>query len=135
MGYLISLTGNADINAFAIKKFEKQFGENGAFRLASTEEINHPATLPEKGLFSPSYDFIRLLETAEKYPSINEVDIKDKKHYDTLIDKAENDSDIIPIFTKSPDGKINIMPNDYKDFTPKTEGHKMVYMGKTMTEA
>ena len=135
VGYLISLTGNADINAFAIKKFEKQFGENGAFRLASTEEINHPATLPEKGLFSPSYDFIRLLETAEKYPSINEVDIKDKKHYDTLIDKAENDSDIIPIFTKSPDGKINIMPNDYKDFTPKTEGHKMVYMGKTMTEA
>ncbi|MEL6303628.1 MAG: sodium:proton antiporter, partial [Bacteroidota bacterium] len=75
VGYLISLTGNADINAFAIKKFEKQFGENGAFRLASTEEINHPATLPEKGLFSPSYDFIRLLETAEKYPSINEIDI------------------------------------------------------------
>ncbi|MEL7270630.1 MAG: sodium:proton antiporter [Bacteroidota bacterium] len=135
VGYLISLTGNADINAFAIKKFEKQFGENGAFRLASTEEINHPATLPEKGLFSPSYDFIRLLETAEKYPSINEVDIKDKKHYDTLIDKAENDSDIIPIFTKSPDGKINIMPNDYKDFTPKAEGHKLVYLGKTMTEA
>jgi len=134
VGYLISLTGNADINAFAIKKFEKQFGENGAFRLASTEEINHPATLPEKGLFSPSYDFIRLLETAEKYPSINEVDIKDKKHYDALIDKAENDSDIIPIFTKSPDGKINIMPNDYKDFTPKAEGHKLVYLGKTIAE-
>ncbi|MEL6974230.1 MAG: sodium:proton antiporter [Bacteroidota bacterium] len=135
VGYLISLTGNADINAFAIKKFEKQFGENGAFRLASTEEINHPATLPEKGLFSPSYDFIRLLETAEKYPSINEINIKDKKHYDTLIDAAENDSDIIPIFTKSPDGKINIMPNDYKEFTPKAEGHKLVYLGKTMTEA
>ncbi|MEM6894398.1 MAG: sodium:proton antiporter [Bacteroidota bacterium] len=134
VGYLISLTGNADINAFAIKKFEKQFGENGAFRLASTEEINHPATLPEKGLFSPSYDFIRLLETAEKYPSINEVDIKDKKHYDTLIDEAENDSDIIPIFTKSPDGKINIMPNDYKDFTPKAEGHKLVYLGKTIAD-
>jgi len=134
VGYLISLTGNADINAFAIKKFEKQFGENGAFRLASTEEINHPATLPEKGLFSPSYDFIRLLETAEKYPSINEVDIKDKKHYDALIDKAENDSDIIPIFTKSPDGKINIMPNDYKDFTLKAEGHKLVYLGKTIAE-
>ncbi|MEO1486734.1 MAG: sodium:proton antiporter [Bacteroidota bacterium] len=135
VGYLISLTGNADINAFAIKKFEKQFGENGAFRLASTEEINHPATLPEKGLFSPSYDFIRLLETAEKYPSINEIDIKDKKHYDTLIDEAENDSDIIPIFTKSPDGKINIMPNDYKEFTPKAEGHKLVYLGKIMEDA
>src|SRR6056297_3366232 len=32
IGYLMALTGNSDINKYAISKFEKQFGENGSFR-------------------------------------------------------------------------------------------------------
>ncbi|MEM9649512.1 MAG: sodium:proton antiporter [Bacteroidota bacterium] len=135
MGYLIALTGNTDINTFALDKFEKQFGENGAFRLASTEEINHPDNLPKNGLFSPTYDFIKLAETSEKYPTIHEIDVKDKDHYNTLIQKAGTDTDIIPIFTKSPDGVIDMMPLDYKDFNPKKEGYKMVYLGKKMVES
>ncbi|SHG57415.1 cation:proton antiporter [Flagellimonas flava] len=134
MGYLIALTGNTDINTFALDKFEKQFGENGAFRLASTEEINHPESLPQNGLFSPSYDFIKLAETSEKYPTIHEIGVKDKDHYNALIQKAGKDTDIIPIFTKSPDGVIDMMPLDYKDFNPKKEGYKMVYLGKKLGE-
>ncbi|WP_298996206.1 cation:proton antiporter [Flagellimonas sp. S174] len=130
VGYLIALTGNTDINTYALDKFEKQFGENGAFRLASTEEINHPENLPANGLFSPTYDFIKFTETSEKYPSIQEVDIKDKAHYDALIETASEDTDIVPIFTKSPDGKIDIMPLNYKEFNPNGEGFKLVYLGK-----
>lgn len=130
MGYLIALTGNTDINTFALNKFEKQFGENGAFRLASTEEINHPDGLIQNGLFSPNYDFIKLAETSEKYPSIHEIDVKDKDHYNELMKKAEKDTDIIPIFTKSPDGTIDMMPLDYKEFEPKGQGNKLVYLGK-----
>ncbi len=130
VGYLIALTGNTDINTFAIDKFEKQFGENGAYRLASTEEINNSANLPANGLFSPSYDFIKLTETSEKYPAIHEIEIKDKSHFDRLIQMANVDMDIIPIFTKSPQGTIDIMPLDYKDFNPKAEGYQLVYLGK-----
>ncbi|MEM8937900.1 MAG: sodium:proton antiporter [Bacteroidota bacterium] len=130
VGYLIAMTGNTDINTFAINKFEKQFGENGSFRLASTEEINHPENLPVNGLFSPTYDFIKLIETSEKYPSIHEVEIKDKAHYDALIEIANKDMDTVPIFTKSPDGSIDIMPLNYKDFNPNGEGFKLVYLGK-----
>ena len=130
VGFLIALTGNTDINTFALNKFEKQFGENGAFRLASTEEINNPESLPANGLFSPNYDFIKFTETSEKYPSIHEIDIKDKSHYDDLIKRANEDADIVPIFTKSPDGNIDIMPLNYKEFSPNGEGYKMVYLGK-----
>ncbi|PRX56878.1 cation:proton antiporter [Flagellimonas meridianipacifica] len=130
VGYLIALTGNTDINTFALNKFEKQFGENGAFRLASTEEINHPENLPANGLFSPTYDFIKFTETSEKYPSIHEADIKDKAHYDALMETASQDMDIVPIFTKSPDGNIDIMPLNYKDFNPNGDGYKLVYLGK-----
>ena len=40
--------------------------------------------------------------------------------------------DIIPIFTKAPDGNIDIMPLNYKDFQPNGEGYKLVYLGKSM---
>nr|WP_299340530.1 sodium:proton antiporter [Allomuricauda sp.] len=134
VGYLIALTGNTDINKFAVSKLEKQFGENGAFRLASTEEINNPEGVTENGLFSPSYDFIKLMEASEKYPTVNEVDIKNKNHYEELIEMADSDSDIVPIFTKSPSGSIDIIPSNQKSFNPNGDGFKLVYLGKVFDE-
>jgi len=130
MGYLMALTGNSEINKFAIDKFKKQFGENGAFRLVNPEEMNDPDNNPIEGLFSHTDDFITLMDAARKYSAIQEIDIKDKAHYDSLIDISLKDSDIIPIFTKSPNGSIEIIPANSKDFSPNGEGHKLVYLGK-----
>lgn len=130
MGYLMALTGNSDINKFAIDKFQKQFGENGAFRLVNTEEVNNPDVNPKEGLFSHTDDFIKLMDTVRKYPAIHEIDLKDKAHYDSLIDITQQENDIIPVFTKSPNGSIEIMPANSKDFEPKGEGFKLVYLGK-----
>ena len=130
MGYLLALTGNADINSFAIDKFQKQFGENGAFRLANTEEVNDPNKTPKEGLFSHSDDFLRLMETVRNYPVIREIDIEDKAHYDVLIDTTQEEKDIIPVFTKSPNGSIEVIPANSKDFVPTGDGFKLVYLGK-----
>ncbi|WP_420603577.1 cation:proton antiporter [Flagellimonas sp.] len=130
MGYLMALTGNSDINKFAIDKFKDQFGENGAFRLVNSEEMNDPENNPIEGLFSHTDDFIKLMDAVRKYPAIHEIDLRDKKHYDSLIDITLKDNDIIPVFTKSPDGSIEIMPANSKDFSPNGEGHKLVYLGK-----
>lgn len=132
MGYLIAMTGNTDINTFALKKFARQFGENGAFRLASTEEINQQENLPKNGLLSSNYDFIRLAETSEKYPSIQEVALKDKEHYNSLMQQVEQEIDIVPIFTKDPGGTIHIIPTNHSEFSPNGEGHKLVYLGKSI---
>ena len=130
MGYLLALTGNADINSFAIDKFQKQFGENGAFRLVNTEEVNDPNKTPKEGLFSHSDDFLRLMETVRNYPVIHEIDIEDKAHYDVLIDTTQEEKDIIPVFTKSPNGSIEVIPANSKDFEPTGDGFKLVYLGK-----
>jgi len=130
MGYLMALTGNSDINKFAIDKFQKQFGENGAFRLVNTEEVNNPDVNPKEGLFSHTDDFIKLMDTVRKYPAIHEIDLKDKAHYDSLIDITQQENDIIPVFTKSPNGSIEIIPANSKDFEPKGDGYKLVYLGK-----
>lgn len=134
MGYLMALTGNSDINKFAINKFQRQFGENGAFRLVNTEEVNDPDNNPKEGLFSHTDDFIQLMDTVRKHPTIHEIDLEDKEHYDDLIDITVEERDIVPLFTKSPDGSIEIIPANSKDFTPKGEGYKLVYLGKEIEE-
>ncbi|WP_421823984.1 cation:proton antiporter [Flagellimonas oceanensis] len=132
MGYLMALTGNSDINKFAIDKFQKQFGENGAFRLVNTEEVNDPENNPKEGLFSHTDDFIQLMDTVRKHPTIHEIDLEDKEHYDKLIDITYQERDIVPLFTKAPNGSIEIIPANSKDFTPKGEGFKLVYLGKIL---
>ena len=130
VGYLMALTGNPDINEFAIDKFGDQFGENGAFRLINSEEMNDPQNNPKEGLFSHTDDFIKLMETTKKYPSIHEIDLKDKTHYDQLIEMTKADDDIIPIFLKAPDGDLKIISSYSTDFEDIKEGYKLVYLGK-----
>ncbi|WP_343488348.1 sodium:proton antiporter [Allomuricauda sp. d1] len=130
MGYLMALTGNSDINKFAIEKFKKQFGENGAFRLVNTDEMNNPENNPEEGLFSHTDDFIKLTEAVRKYPAINEIELKDKEQYDGLIEITKADEHIIPIFLKDKQGDLKIISSFSKEFTDIDEGYKLVYLGK-----
>jgi len=130
MGYLMALTGNSDINTFAINKFKEQFGENGAFRLVNTEEMNDPENNPEEGLFSHTDDFIKLTDAARKYPSINEIELTDKEHYTRLIEITKADNDIIPLFLKDTKGDLKIISAFSKENYDVKEGYKLVYLGK-----
>ena len=129
MGYLMAMTGNSEINKYAINKFQRQFGENGSFRLITTEEMNSPDTNPKEGLFSQTDDYIRLNEVARKYPAIQEIQIETEEHLKTLMDFAEKDRDIIPLFIKQPNGNLVILSSEPQEFQ-NTEGHYLVYLGK-----
>lgn len=130
MGFLMALTGNSDINKFAINKFKKQFGENGAFRLVNTDEMNDPENNPEEGLFSHTDDFIKLTDAARKYPSINEIELTDLKQYKGLIEITKADNDIIPLFLKDANGDLKIISAFSKENYDVKEGYKLVYLGK-----
>lgn len=130
VGYIIALTGNSDINQFAIKKFGKEFGENGAFRLVTSDELNDPNHKPKQGIFIQTDDFVSLTETTRKYPAIHEIDLKDKAHYENLIELSEKDKDIIPLFLKDEQGELHIIANIDKEHEEFTEGWKLVCLGK-----
>ncbi|MDT0620443.1 cation:proton antiporter [Croceitalea vernalis] len=130
MGFLMALTGNSDINKFAIDKFKKQFGENGAFRLVNTDEMNDPENNPEEGLFSHTDDFIKLTDAARKYPTINEIELTDKNHYSGLLEITKADNDIIPLFLKDTNGDLKIISAFGKENYDVQEGYKLVYLGK-----
>ena len=130
VGYLIALTGNSDINTFAINKFGKDFGENGAFRLVTREELSDPNHTPKQGIFLQTDDFISLAEVTRKYPAIHEINIKDKEHFNSLIIKSEKDKDNIALFLKDPSGELHIISNIDKDAETFAKGWKLVYLGK-----
>ncbi len=132
MGYLMALTGNPDINMFAINKFRDQFGENGSFRLVTGDEMNDPENNPKEGLFSHTDDFIKLMEASRQYPSIHEIDVKDKEHYEGLIEITKSDKNMVPIFLKTADGELKIIPSFSKEFEDISEGSKLVYLGKVL---
>lgn len=130
IGHLMALTGNSDINKYAINKFSKQFGENGSFRLVTKDEMYNNQNNPKEGLFSHTDDYDRLIEVTNKFPSIHEINIVDKKHYLSLIEITNNDKDIIPLFVKDNNGELYIISS----FNKKTESikanNKLVYLGK-----
>jgi len=130
VGYLMALTGNSDINNFAIETFQKEFGENGAFRLVNSDEMNDPDNSPKEGLFSHTDDFVKLTEVARKYPEMHEIQLKDKEHYEALIEITKADEDIIPMFLKTPDGDLKIITSFSTEFTDITEEYQLVYLGK-----
>ena len=130
MGYLMALTGNTEINTYAINKFRKYFGESGAFRLVSPEEMNDNKKNPKEGLFSQTDDFNSLAEVASKYPSIQEIQLSDKTHYHKLIEITNNDKNIIPLFIKDHEGQLHIISSFNKNVNEIEKGWYLVYLGK-----
>jgi len=132
VGYLMALTGNNDINKYAINKFSKQFGENGAFRLVSTEEMLDDNNNPHEGLFSHTDDFNTLTEVTRNFPSIQEIEIIDKDHLKDLIGTTQKDKDIIPLFIKDDEGELHIISSYNTEIEEAKEGYYLVYLGKPL---
>ena len=130
VGYLMALTGNTAVNKKAIENFAKQFGEQGTFRVISSEEMEDPENNPKDGLFSQTDDYIKLVNLTRKYPEIHEIDLNSNEHFQGLIEISKVESEIIPLFIKSPDGKLDILPNDTKSVEVEPDS-KLVYLGKS----
>ena len=130
IGYLMALTGSPDINKYAINKFKKQFGENGSFRLVTSEEVLDDTNNPKEGLFSHKDDFNVLSALTRKHPSIQEIDLEDKAHYEKLIKISNSDSDIIPLFVKDNEGELHIISSHNLEIDTIEAGFQLVYLGK-----
>ena len=132
VGYLIAMTANSEINQFAIEKFKDQFGENGSFRLGDADEINDPENSSRASLFSHTHDFTRIMDAVRQNPAVHELDLRSPQHFRKRFKQATEDADIVPIFIKSPDGQLHIIPAFSAQTGQIKEGYKLVYMGKIL---
>ena len=132
MGYLVALTGNSEINKYAIKKFGAQFGENGSFRVLNKDDFEDGKLEIKEGVLSET-DFTQLSEIALEYPTINEVDLKDNTHLLELLKKMEQDPDRAALFLKSPDGKLDLIAAIDTASAKISQGFQLAYMGKNLS--
>ncbi|WP_067151754.1 cation:proton antiporter [Pseudotamlana agarivorans] len=130
VGYLMALTGNSDINKYAISKFSSDFGENGAFRLVTPLEMLDESENPKEGLFSHKDDYSTLYALSRRHPSINEIELEDKEQYQNLIKITNKDKDMIPLFIKDTEGELHIISSYNLDIDTIENGYKLVYLGK-----
>lgn len=133
IGYLLALTGNADINRYAVEKYRDQFGEHGSFRLASKAELEAGEILPGDGLFTLSDDFNMLMEVSEEHPHIREASIKDIEDYNTILEKIKANSEQVPLFVKTSKGEIHIIPSIDDEIEREIDTKsKLVYLGQAL---
>lgn len=131
IGYLMALTGSAEVNSYATRKYQTNFGENGTFRLISHEEMrNDASSLNEEMLFSPCTDYLNFIEVARDYPEIREVPIQNNKQVDGLCDIMSRHT--IPLFVRKSDGSLHIL-RAKKTEMEIAEGDSLVYMGKEIS--
>jgi NhaP-type Na+/H+ or K+/H+ antiporter len=131
IGFLLALTGSPTINEYALSKLKPAFGEEGAFRLISSEEMRDPNNNPEEGLFSQTDDFINISEVVRDYPIINEVEIESQAHYLQIMEATMKEVKTIPVFIKDLDNVIHIIPADYNKIKVEAD-FKLMYIGKKL---
>ena len=129
MGYLLAMTGNTEIDKFAIDKLGPDFGEHGSFRMLCNDEMDGEM-VETNGLLSKTADFSKFNEVANKYPSINEVGLKDVGNLRNLLAITEGDTERIALFLKTPNGNIEILTGQNGGLENITSEHQLVYMGK-----
>jgi NhaP-type Na+/H+ or K+/H+ antiporter len=130
VGYLVALTGSAQINKYAIHKFQKQFGENGAFRLMTKEEKNNGHEGLEDLLFSTTHDFASLTSIANKHPFVNEITFNTTKAYTSFFADVKEDPERVPLFIKNGSGTYDIITNNTQEIDDVKDGVSVVYLGK-----
>ena len=134
VGYLLAMTANPEINQFVVEKFQHQFGENGSFRIADSDELNLAEISEKTGLFSHTDDFVRMLDAVRKSPTIHEMDLQNTNHFLKVLNLAQENPDSIPLFVKYPDGFLNTIPNVLYNKVDLTEGFRFVYLGQLLDQ-
>lgn len=130
VGYLLAMTGNDEINKQAISRFGKYFGENGTFRLMTSEEMRNRENLSARELFSYTHDYNRFTEVARDFPSIQEIPVESHNQFLRVLNIVGEDEDAIPLFLKHPNGFLDLITSPTE--LEVEEGSSLVYLGKPM---
>jgi len=131
IGYLLALTGSRSLNKYVIEKYSGIFGENGAFRIVSTDELINKIDVSKEQLFTHKDDFINLSEVVRDFPFINEVNVESREHFNRLLKEIGFETHAIPVFLKDGTGFIHIISSLDESFKIE-KGDTLVYIGKAI---
>ena len=135
VGYLMAMTPNSDVNKYACENLRDDFGELGAFRLLTDEELRGNISEEAKGtaLFSTTDDYINLVEVVRNNPTWHEITVQSADEFSTAMKLIESSKGSIPVFIKRAAGPIDIIP--YSRNYTINPGDALIYIGQTVEQA
>jgi NhaP-type Na+/H+ or K+/H+ antiporter len=107
VGYLFALTGNEEIDKYAVRKFKSQFGENGAFRLYRADEAKS-SNSSDKALLFGVEDLLRV-ETVGKDFSITENTVLNEEDLIEKLSSINKEKNKIPLFLRDENNQLNFL--------------------------
>lgn len=130
VGYLLAFTSSDDVNAYALDRYEKIFGERGAYRLITVEELKQPREMEDSRIFSLSEDFLTLSESNRESATVREIPFTTREQLLSLLEHARNEKTVAPIFIKYPDGILHAIPQDVASILIEPGGtYQLVCLG------
>ncbi|RKF03704.1 sodium/proton antiporter (CPA1 family) [Tenacibaculum lutimaris] len=132
VGYLVAMTGSDSINKYVISNFSSIFGEQGAYRLATSQEVITKDYEDEDHLFTIEDDYINIMEAVREFPEIHETPVNSVQEYKTKIEKIHNEIKSIPILVKNKNTNEILLISEFEHDVKKIEGWIVVYLGKNL---
>ena len=131
VGYLLSITGSDSINKYAISNFADNYGEQGAYRIASSQEIITKEYENKEQLFTVNDDFYNLMDAVREFPEIHETSVNSIEEYKKKVNEIYAELKSIPILMKNKNNQILLISEFEKNVTT-IENWKLVYLGKEL---
>ena len=128
VGYLLAMTGSDAVNEFAVNSFAKEFGEHGAYRLATSTEVANFNIEDKNKFFTPKDDYINLSEAFRDNPKIYEVEITSEEAYTNMLSKLFNELKSIPLFIKK--GEQLFLIPEFEMSEESKDNCTIIYLGK-----
>ena len=132
VGYLLALTGNDDVNKYALTSFQNDFGEHGAYFIASSTEAKNATDIERQSFFTPNDDYINLSEAYREDPKIHEITLKTSDDYDRILTLLALEEKSIPLFIENGKGIYLITEFEKEAFEKKDL--VLSYLGKIISE-
>ncbi|CAM1347456.1 cation:proton antiporter [Tenacibaculum crassostreae] len=132
VGYLIAMTGSDSINKYVISNFSSIFGEQGAYRLATSQEVITKDYEDEDHLFTVEDDYINIMEAVREFPEIHETAVESVQEYKTKIEKIHEEIKSIPVLVKNKKTNEILLISEFEHDVKKIDGWVIVYIGKNL---
>ena len=130
VGYLLAISGSDAVNQHALQRFSADFGEHGAYKLATSKELKNASSRDREGFFTPNDDYINLSEAFRENPEILTAEIANEKEYETILNLLAKEEKSIPLFIEKGKG-IYLVAEFEKAELPK-ENLVLSYLGKSI---
>lgn len=129
VGFMLAMTGSSDVNEFAIERYKDIFGENGAYRLISSDELKQRVVPAGESIFSYTDDYINLSETNREHAVVHEKEIADTTQLAELLKELREEKYSAPLFLRYPDGLLHVIPREVEELKLTGSGYAVIYLG------